>query len=188
MHKEIEEMNERHEWNILATAKPGYGRQLLDLLRPFGQFRWTRFWDVAIGYVPEPMSLLEEFRRQEETQPDKLEPISKLLPIDRVFDFSVETFEERLKDALLPYADRIDDGSFLIRIERRGHAGEIHSHNVEQHVGQALIDYLAANGHHATVDFEDPDYLLFAETLDDQCGIGMIDRRTRLRYPFLRIH
>lgn len=181
-------MTERPAWNVLATAKPGQGRHLIELLSRYGSFHWTRFWDVAIGYVPDPWALIEALREQGEKEPAILEPISKLLPIDRVFDFSIETFEERLQAALMPYADRIANGSFLIRLERRGHAGEIHSHHVEQHVGQALLDHLRARGHEATVDFEDPDWILFAETLDDQCGVGIIDRERRTRYPFLRIH
>ena len=134
-------------WNVLATAQPRHSRQLVRLLKPFGDFRRTRFLGVFVGPVKEPLELFEELRRRQEKSPNSLAPVSKPAPIDATFEFMVDTFEQHLKDALISYADLIDGGSFYVRVERHGHAGEIHSQHVEQNLDGQIIDYVAASGH-----------------------------------------
>lgn len=174
-------------WNVLATAKEGEQRRLAALLRRFGEFRRARFLGVIVGRVEKPEALFEQLQHKEEEQPGFLDPLSKLVPIDRTFDFTLENFAERLKDAVLPYAELIGSGSFYLRIERRGHAGEIHSQRQEQRLDQALREYLMARGHTPSVDFKDPDVIIVAETLDDECGVGAITRALRSRFPFVRV-
>lgn len=175
------------DWNVLATAKPGQDRRLGRLLRPFGDFRRTRFLGVFVGRVNEPIAFFEELLRRENESPGLLDPISKLVPIEKTFKFSVDTFEDRLKDALMPYAELINSGSFYVRIERRGHAGEIHSQHMEQHLDGVLIERLATCGHTPAVNFNDPDFILLAETLDDVCGVTALPRDMRERFPFIHI-
>jgi tRNA(Ser,Leu) C12 N-acetylase TAN1 len=174
-------------WNVLATAKDMEQRRLAGLLQRFGKFRRTRFLGVLVGRVKEPEAFFEELRRREEEEPGFLDPLSKLVPIDRTFGFTVETFAERLKEAVLPYAELIGNGSFYLRVERRGHAGEIHSQHVEQELDGTLRERLVARGQTPSVDFNDPDVILVAETLDDECGVGAIPRSMRTRFPFVRV-
>ncbi len=51
---------------------------------------------------------------------------------------TVETFSDQLKETVLQYVEKIDSGSFYVRLERRGHAGEIHSPTVEQAMDHLL--------------------------------------------------
>lgn len=173
-------------WNALATAKEWRQRQLLALLKPLGTFHRTRFLGVLVGQVASPEALFEELRRKEVERPGALDPLARLVPIDQTFDFTLATFSERLKEAILPYAERIGSGSFYLRIERRGHAGEINSHEQETRLGEVLYETLAARGRTPRVDFKDPDIIIIAETLDDQCGVGAITRLTRTRFAFVR--
>jgi tRNA(Ser,Leu) C12 N-acetylase TAN1 len=175
------------DWNILLTSEPGRGQRLSGLLRRFGDFRRTRFLGVFVGRVTQPLQFLEELLRLEKESPGFLDSVSKLVPIDRSFEFSVNDFEERLKDALLPYADQIKSGSFYVRIERRGHKGEIHSQHVEQDLGRRLIEHLGTRGHAPTLKFKDPDLILVAETLDETCGVTALPRDMRERFPFIRV-
>ena len=102
------------------------------------------------------------------------------------FTFTLENFGERLKEEVLRYAETIGSGSFYVRIERRGHAGEIHSQHLEQELDSALRKSLEERGHTPSVDFKDPDFILAAETLDDECGMGLITRTMRKRFSFVR--
>lgn len=172
---------------MLATAKDREQRRLASLLRRFGDFRRTRFLGVLVGRVKNPEAFFEQLLRNEEEQPGFLDPLSKLVPIDRVFVFTVESFGERLKEAVLPYAELIGSGSFYLRIERRGHAGEIHSQHQEQNLDQALREHLIGLGRTPSIDFKDPDVIIVAETLDDECGVGAITRSMRCRFPFVRV-
>jgi tRNA(Ser,Leu) C12 N-acetylase TAN1 len=175
-------------WNVLATAREGLYAQLGRLLRRFGDFRRTRFLGVLAGHVRQPLLFCEELLRLETERPGLLVPISKLLPIDKTFEFSVADFEARLAEALMPYAEQIQNGSFYIRIERRGHKGEIHSQQVEQAVGAALIKHLTAAGYAPSLNFKDPDLVLVVETLDETCGVTALSRDVRERFRFMRVH
>jgi tRNA(Ser,Leu) C12 N-acetylase TAN1 len=174
-------------WNVLATAKEGQHRRLSRLLRPFGDFRRTRFLGLFVGRVGQPLLFFEELVRLEADRPGILDPISKLLPIDKTIKFSVDDFDDRLKEALLPYAEQIQNGSFYVRIERRGHKGEIHSQHLEQGLGRVLIEQLRASGYAPSLNFKDPDLILVVETLDDTCGLAALPRDLRDRFPFIRV-
>jgi tRNA(Ser,Leu) C12 N-acetylase TAN1 len=172
-------------WNVLATAREFQQRRLLGRLRAFGAFQRTRFLGVLVGQVADVAAFLEELRRREEARPGFLAPLARVVPIELTFEFSLEDFPKRLTDAALGFAERIDSGSFHVRLERRGHLGQIHTRQLEQHVGQALFDALAARGQEPRVDFTDPDLVIVVETLDDECGVGAIPRALRVRYPFV---
>ncbi len=159
-------------WNVLATAKEWRQRELRALLKPFGAFHWTRFLGVLVGQVPSPEALFKELQRKEAEHPGALDPLARLVPIERTFDFTIENFPERLKEAILPYTERIGSGSFYLRIERRGHAGEINSHEQEVRLGEVLYETLVARGKSPHVNFKDPDLIIVAEILDNVCGVG----------------
>lgn len=56
----------------------------------------------------------------------------------------MDDFEERLKDALMPYAELIKREPIYVRIERRGHKGEIHGQHVALDLDCTLIEPLGA--------------------------------------------
>jgi tRNA(Ser,Leu) C12 N-acetylase TAN1 len=174
-------------WNVLATAKEREQRHLVKLLKRFGDFRWTKFLGVLVGRVEDHEAFLAQLQRHEEDAPGFLRPLAKLVPIEQTFTFTVDTFPVRLKEAVLGYADRIDSGSFYVRIERRGHAGEIHGQNLEQEMDRALIEILKGRGETPSVDFKSPDLIVAVETIGEECGIGALPRALRTRYPFVRV-
>lgn len=174
-------------WNVLATAKDREQRHLAHRLKRFGDFRWTPFRGVMIGRVEDHHAFFEQLLRGEEDEPGFLSSLAKIVPIDRTFEFTVEDFTARLKEAVLPYAEQIGNGSFYVRLERRGHAGEIHSQQVEQEVARLLYEKLRAQGKTPSVAFKDPDVIVVAETVGDVCGVGVITRDLRTRFPFIRV-
>ncbi|MER3425580.1 MAG: hypothetical protein C4293_22440 [Nitrospiraceae bacterium] len=184
--RESEEMGSE-SWNVLATAKDREQRRLAHRLKRFGDLRWTPFRGLLIGRVEDHHAFFEQLLRQEEDEPAFLSPIAKIVPIDRTFDFTVENFTARLKEAVLPYAGHIGNGSFYVRLERRGHAGEIHSQQVEQEMARVLYEVLSAQGKTPSVTFKDPDVIVVVETVGDVCGVGVITRDMRTRFPFVRV-
>jgi len=94
---------------------------------------------------------------------------------------------DRFSEALLTYADRIRSGSFYVRVERRGHKGAIHSQQIEQELDHALIELLTQRGCTPRVDFQDPDVTIAIEMVGEECGIGMITKSDRERYPFVKV-
>ncbi len=175
------------EWNMLATAKDLEQRHLAKRLKHFGDFHRTAFRGVMVGRVEDRETFLEQLGRWEEDQPGFLDPVARIVPIDRTFEFTVADFSTALKEAVLAYADMIDNGSFYVRIERRGHAGEIHSQHVEQELDQAVRETLAQKGMTPAIDFKNPDVIVVAETVGDVCGVGVITRAMRTQYPFIRV-
>jgi tRNA(Ser,Leu) C12 N-acetylase TAN1 len=175
------------DWNILATARDFDQRHLARRLRGMGDFRWTAFRGVLIGRVQDHEAFFTQLLRSEETRPGFLRPLAKLVPIERTFEFTVETFPARLKETILPYAEQIDGRSFYVRIERRGHKGEIHGQALEQELDRALSDILKRQGVEPRVEFTDPELIIAVETVGNMCGVGSIPKSLRIRYPFVRI-
>jgi tRNA(Ser,Leu) C12 N-acetylase TAN1 len=137
--------------------------------------------------VADHEAFCEQLRRSKEERPGFLRPLARLIPIDRTFSFQVEHLPAQLDRAVLAYADRIDDGSFYVRIERRGHVGEIHSQTLEQGLGRTLVETLKERGAEPHVDFKDPDAIVAVELIGDECGIGLITRAMWQRFPFVKV-
>jgi len=74
-----------------------------------------------------------------------------------------------------------------VYIERRGHAGDIHSQSLKQELGRTLMETLKEGGAESHVDFKDPDAIVAVEIIGDECGIGLITRAMRQRFPFVKV-
>lgn len=174
-------------WNVVVTAKDHEQRHLARLVKRLGDFRWTPFLGLLVGRVEDHEAFCEQLCRSEEQRPGFLRPLARLIPIDRMFTFQVEHLPDQLARAVLAYADRIDSGSFYVRIERRGHAGDIHSQLLEQKLGRTLLTHLREQGAAPLIDFKDPDVIVAVELIGDECGVGLITRTMRKRFPFVKV-
>jgi tRNA(Ser,Leu) C12 N-acetylase TAN1 len=174
-------------WNVLATARNHEHGRLARRLKRLGDFRWAAYLGVLIGRVEDHEAFFEQLRRGGEMKPGFLLPLARLVPIDRTFLFTADTLIPLLKAELLAYADHIGSGSFYVRIERRGHKGEIHSRQIEQELAHALIASLEQHGCTPHVDFHDPDVIIAIEIIGDECGVGIITKSLRERYPFVKV-
>jgi tRNA(Ser,Leu) C12 N-acetylase TAN1 len=174
-------------WNVVVTAKDHEQRHLARLVKRLGDFWWTPFLGLLVGRVEDHEAFCEQLRRSEEEMPRFLRPLARLIPIDRTFTFQVEHLPAQLERAVLAYTDRIDSGSFYVRIERRGHAGDIHSQPLEQELGRTLLAHLREQGAAPLIDFKDPDAIVAVELIEDECGVGLITRTMRERFPFVKV-
>jgi tRNA(Ser,Leu) C12 N-acetylase TAN1 len=174
-------------WNVVVTAKDHEQRHLAKLVKRLGDFWWTPFIGLLVGRVEDHEAFCEQLRRNEGERPGFLRPLARLIPIDRTFSFQVENLPAQLDRAVLAYADRIDSGSFYVRIERRGHAGDIHSQPLEQELGHTLLAHLREQGAAPLIDFKDPGAIVAVELIGDECGVGLITRTMRERFPFMKM-
>ena len=110
-----------------------------------------------------------------------------MVPLDKTLTIDVASLVPMLKAEVLGYADRIGSGAFYVRVERRGHKGEIHSQQLEQELAHALVELLTQKGHTPRVDFQNPDVIIAIEIVGDECGIGIITKSLRERYPFVKV-
>ena len=174
-------------WNVVVTARDHEQRHLARLVRTLGDFWWTPFLGVLVGRVEDHEAFCDQLRRNEENRPGFLHPLARLVPVDRTFAVRVEGLADQLKQAVAAYADRIDDGSFYVRVERRGHAGEIHSQALEQELDRALTGHLHERRAAPRIDFKNPDVIVVVELIGNEGGIGLITRGMRDRYPFVKV-
>ncbi len=174
-------------WNILATAKDLQQRHLARRLRRFGDFQWTRFGGVLTGRVEDHEAFFAQLARCEETEPGFLHPLARLVPVELVFPFTLESLPEQLRAVVKAFAERMERGSFYVRVERRGYAGELHSQMMEKDLDKVISEVLAAKGAAATISFKDPDTIIAVEIVGDQCGVGFLPRGLRERFPFIRV-
>jgi tRNA(Ser,Leu) C12 N-acetylase TAN1 len=174
-------------WNLVVTAVPGprHVHDLLAGLRRFGHFATTSFKDVIIGEVQDPAALFEAVTQARARSEPWAMVLGRAIPIETRFWFTPDTLVAQLCTAAEGLLDRLAGGSFHVRLERRGHVGELASPAIERAVADHLFTLAEARGIRIRTDFHDPDNVLVAETLGDECGVGLIGRELRTRYPFV---
>lgn len=177
------------DWNVVVTVKPGPGheRDLLGALAQFGRFRSTAFRDVCVGRVEESTAFLEALGEARAVGKRWAERIARVIPAERILPFAPETLADQLKEAIVPLVERMTDGSFCVRLERRGLAGRVPSADIERAVAEHVYTLAAARNMRLRTDLTDPDFIIAAETLGNECGIALLPRALRERYPFVQI-
>ncbi len=176
------------EWNVLATALIRKERYLLRFLRAYGEFKGSGFRDVIIGRVDKVEVFLDALECMRREHPGRLWHLSQIVPVEKTFQFGLSDFREKLREAVIPYAEQLEDGcKFYVRVKRRGHKGELSSLVIETEISALLLDAIERAGKHAQVRFEDPDKFIIVETLGNRAGVGLITREMRGRYPFIKV-
>jgi tRNA(Ser,Leu) C12 N-acetylase TAN1 len=176
------------DWNLLVTVVPGprHVRQVLDQLGRLGWFKPSSFKDVCIGQVDDVARFLETVRSARANAEGWANLVARVIPLQRIFTFTPESFADKLKEAVAPFVEAMRSGSFYVRVERRGLAGKIPTQQVERAVADHLFGLAQAHGIHLATDFENPDYVVVAETLGEQCGVALITRELSTHYPFVQ--
>lgn len=175
-------------WNIIVTSLPGSGCEyrLLHELRAMGKFHMTEFKDVCLGYVEDVTNFLEAIRQAAEEGAPWVKDMGRVIPVEKTFHFTPETLAEQLKEAVTPYVGRISGWTFHVRLERRGLIGQVISPEVERSVADHLFALAEKEGRQLTASFEDADYIVAAETVGHECGVALLARDLRQRYPFVK--
>lgn len=175
------------EWNILATAFRRQGRYLLRLLNKYGEFRGSGYRDVVIGRVEDVSAFLETLENLRRENPGKLSPLSQIVPLERTFQFDLSDFEDKLKEAISPYVEQVENSKFFVRVKRRGHKGEISSLDVEKEMDTFILETLTKAGKQAQINIEEANKIIIVETIENCAGVGLITREMKEKYPFIKV-
>ena len=177
-------------WNVIITVAQGPGREsrLLRQLHCLGYFERTEFKNVCLGQVEDVAQFLETLRVGRENGEPWLADLGRAIPVEQTFSFTPETLTEQLKQGTVPFVPRMTEGTFHVRLERRGLLGQVMSQEVERQVGEHLQALAEVAGKRLRVSFVNADYVVAAETVGTQCGIALLDRAFRERYPFVLPH
>ena len=123
--------------------------------------------------------------RQE--NPDRMTSLSQILPLERTFSFSLLDFMDKLKEAVLPYVEKVEEKKFYVRAKRRGHKGEMSSLEIEKEISGFIFEKLEKAGKQAQVSSSDPDVVIIVETIANRAGVALITRETREKYPLIKV-
>lgn len=174
-------------WNVVVTCRRGGERGALKELKFFGRFHPTGFHDVLAGFVEDRPRFFDDLLKGREMRDPVWRFLVRVVPVDATFSFTVSTFRERLGEVIDAMADRVPAGAFYVRIERRGHKGEIPTPEVEREMDGRIIAAHERRGLSSRVDFKEFSAVVAVETFRDLGGAGIVPRETMERYPFLKL-
>lgn len=175
------------DWNVVLTSHVNQERRLLRELKELGEFAPSGFREVILGRVADLAEFLAALKRRLEEQPVFHNFLSSVIPVSKVFPFTLENLVSRLQEEVKPWAAEIGARPFFVRLKRRGHKGEIKSQEVEQTLDRFLKEEIAARGHSPTIDFAHPEVIVAVEVIHNQCGVGLVTRELMEKYPFIRL-
>lgn len=175
------------DWNVLVTAAERQERALKRLLLPYGIFGESGFRGTLIGLVSDMQAFLENLKGISQADPQTLQALGQVVPIDRTFFFDAANFMERTKEAISPYLELIGDERIYVRVKRRGYKGKISSLESEKELDEWLLAQLEAAGKQAKIDFEAPDKIIVIEMIQNQCGVGLLTKEMKEKFTFIKI-
>lgn len=157
-------------------------------MRRLGHFERTEFKNVCSGYVEDTAQFLEELQAAHKNNESWVADLGRVIPVEQTFSFTPETLISQLKQAVVPLVSRMTEGSFHVRLERRGLQDQVMSQEIEREVGEHLQALAEAAGKQLQVSFTNADYIVAVETMGTQCGITLLDHTFRERFPFVLPH
>ena len=111
--------DELDQWNVVVTVRPGAYVDVRRLLHDVGQVGDTRFDDVLLVHVENPMNALKTLQLWCRINPAIRGKIERIVPVSRTFDFdSCEEFEDRATDTLRQWLPSLSGKCLSIRGNR----------------------------------------------------------------------
>jgi tRNA(Ser,Leu) C12 N-acetylase TAN1 len=98
----------------------------------------------------------------------------------------VDELKRKAEEIVLQWVPALGGRSFHVRLRRRGGRHEIHAHEIERYLDEALIDALAQTGSPGKISFTDPDAVIAIDTVDDCAGLALWTREDLMRHRLLR--
>lgn len=168
---------------VIVICERGEDFIVLREISGLGEFKETGFRDVLQGQVEDLEAFLKELTNRQLTS------VSRVIPVEEFFKFKPENLLETLKDKVRGLMDRIGEGeSFCVRVERRGFKGAISSSELERSLGGYVWQLLKDKyGKPPKVDLMNPDKLISIQTIGGLCGIALVDRKLREKYPIVKV-
>jgi len=175
------------DWNVVVTVGERVFKEAIRFLRRFGTVEKTAFFNVLIMKVDDPLHLPESLAAWMSAHPENSNLLGHVAPCLATFNFqSPEEFEERAREAVLPFASSLSGKRFYVRMRRRGFKGQLSTLTEEHFLDDVVLGAARESGAASQITFEDPDAVVVVETVNNRGGIAVWAREDLQRYPFLR--
>jgi len=175
------------KWNILATAQRRQERYLLHILNKYGEFMGSGYRDVIIGQVADVAIFLDALDSIQRQAPGKLRSLGQIVPVENNFQFDIANFRDKVKEAVAPFIDQLENSKFFVRVVRRGHKGEISGMDTEKDLDGFILKSLEERGKLAIVNIEEFEKMIIVETIENRAGVGLITKKMEETYPFIKV-
>jgi tRNA(Ser,Leu) C12 N-acetylase TAN1 len=175
------------DWNLVVTARSGRRSDLAYALRPVVKLKHAGFPDVSIGRAADVEACLAAIAARADDRQLVPDVLARVVPVARTFLVDATELESQLLAETASCVDALVGRSFHVRVERRGQKEVARSDGLERRLGTGLVDALRARGAEPRVTFDDPDCIVAIELVGRVCGIGLVDRELRRRFPFVRV-
>jgi len=168
---------------LVLTSYRYKERELLEELKGLGDFEKTCFRDVIRGEVQDLEIFLEEIDKR------NVFSLSRIVPVERSFQFFPDKVIEEFEEAVKPFIERIERGeSFCVKIERRGLRESFSSQETARKIGTFVFEALKKRDREEPkVNLNDPDEAVIFETLGRWCGVGILSKKMREKYVYLKL-
>lgn len=177
-----------HDWNVVVTVLQRHVQEALDFLRPLGQVSKPNFFNVLLMKIDDSDLFLDNVMQALQAQPRFEHILHRITPASVCFDFQRPAeFEAKAAQAVEPWVTQLVNSSFHVRMHRRGFKGRLSNQDEEGFLDRVLMRQLAQRGAETRIDFEDPDFIIDIQTVDQRAGLAMWTREQALRYPFLKL-
>lgn len=176
-------------WNVVVTLLPEGFRDATRILPRFGQVWRTAYWDVLVMRTEQPArEFLEAVRELLVRDATLANAVARLVPVTETFTYTTpEAFRTNARAVVTAWATDLEGKRFYVRMHRRGFKGVISSHDEECALGDYVLARLQREGSTAHVSFDDPDWVIAIETVDDRAGLSRWARDDFERYELLRL-
>lgn len=176
------------DWNVVVTTHEHRYRHAREFLAPMGELRDSGFYNVLVMRVAEPMAFLGILERHLQALPEAATSLARVLPVSETFSYQTpQEFELKAAAAALGWSAQLADSRFHVRMHRRGFKGRLSSLEEEHLIDHLLVEASTQQGRQATVDFDDPDWILAIDTVGQRAGLSLWGREERQRYPLLKL-
>lgn len=177
-----------NDWNVVVTTRERHYAQARAALAQLGRVDRTHYYGVLAMLVDDVPGFLSEVSALLERNETARQSLAHVCPVTETFSFHTpEEFEAQARAAVLRFAPQLGGKRFHVRMHRRGFRGRLQSMIEERSLDEALLASLRDAGRPGRVDFEDPDYIVMIETLDQRAGLALWSREDRARYPFIAV-
>lgn len=175
------------EWNVVLTIYQDGFRRVIRALRNLGAIERTQYHNVLVVKADDPRAFLEQVEQMTRADPALYDSISRVAPATRAFPFqSADEFLKKARTVVCEWLPQLRDRSFHVRVHRRGMSSPPSSSELEQSLGETLLDGLKQQGAAGTISFSDPEAVIAIDTVDDRAGLALWSREDLTGHKMLR--